>query len=252
MSERVRGLAAALFLGLLAAGCAQEGRLIYAPLAVRSVAYDERSIADTSTVAIFFTTRFKIQVHGANACEISRVQLELSRVGPAAAPVYVIRPMARYNADDPCTNAGTVEGDTTITLTVNSVSVPNAGSIPFLINNAEGPEFSILVDSTMHVPTPATIRFRVKVEDRGDASAVAGATVALDSLSIVGGGVGPIGTATTDALGLATFDVSSTVPVGTDAFRYRVTVTNGTSTLVMPVRDAPARGQSIERVFVRI
>ena len=41
MSKRWRGLAAALGLAIFAAGCAQEGKLIDAPLAVRSVAYDE-------------------------------------------------------------------------------------------------------------------------------------------------------------------------------------------------------------------
>jgi hypothetical protein len=252
VSERVRGLAAALLLGLLAAGCAQEGKLIDVPLAVRGVAYDQVQIADTSTITRFFSTRFKIQVHGANTCETSRVLLELSRVGPLTAPLYVIRPVARYNADDPCVNGGNVEGDTTMTLIVNAFGVPFGGTIPFVVRNNEGPEFPVAVDTSMHVPVPATMRFRIRVEDRTTASAVVGATVALDSLSIVGGGEGPIGSAITDALGLATFDVASSVPVGVNAFRYRVTVTSGTNTQVMPVRDAPARGQSIERVYVRI
>src|SRR6185503_12278137 len=115
------------------------------------------------------------------------------------------------------------------------------------------PLFPFAVDSTFHVPVPQTMRFRVKVEGIATGTAIAGATVQLDSLSIVGGGVGPIGSpVVTDALGLAIIDVPSSVPVGQDAFRYQVTVTNGTDVRVMPVRDAPARGQSIERVYVRI
>jgi len=249
--EKWRGLAAALLLGVVAAGCAQEGKLIDTPLSVRGVAVDNRTIADTSTTVTFFTTRLKIQVHGMNACEVARTQLELSRVGPTGSPIYVISPVARYNTDDACMNGGNAESDTTLILTINSVSVLNAGTVPFLIRNAEGPDFPVVVDSAFHVPTPATIRFLVKVEDRATADAVAGATVALDSLSIVGGAVGPIGTATTDVLGFASFVVPSTVPVGEDAFRYRVTVTDTTNTQVLVVREAPARGQSLERVFIR-
>ena len=99
---------------------------------------------------------------------------------------------------------------------------------------------------------PATIQFRVKVEDRALAAAVAGATVALDSLSIVGGQVGPIGTATTNGLGIATFDVASTVAKGKDAFRYRVTVTDTTNTHVMVVRVAPARCRIPEAVVIGV
>jgi len=238
---------------LLMAGCAQEGKLIDVPLAVRGVAYDERSIADTSTVAIFFTTRFKVQVHAANPCEKKHVLLELSRVGPASAPIYTIRPIARYNADDACVNEPAGTSDTTVVITINSVSVANGASIPFIVTNNEGPNFPFAVDSTFHVPVPATMRFRVKVEGLTTGTAIAGASVQLDSLSVVGGGVGPIGSpVVTDALGLAVIDVPSTVPVGENAFRYQVTVTNGTDVRVMQVRDAPARGQSIERVYVRI
>ena len=56
----------------------------------------------------------------------------------------------------------------------------------------------------------------------------------------------------TDGSGLFTFDVPSTAPEGLDAIRYRVTVTNGSDQAVVDVRDAPARGQSRERVTVRI
>ena len=235
------------------AGCSQEGKLIDVPLSVRGVAYDERSIADTSTVAIFFTTRFKVQVHASNPCEAKHVLLELSRVGPTSNPIYVIRPVARYNADDACVNDPPGSSDTTVVLTINSVSVANAGSIPFIVDNVEGPDFPLAIDSTFHTPVASTMRFRVKVEGRATGSAIAGATVQLDSLSIVGGGVGPIGSpVVTDALGLAIIDVPSSVPVGEDAFRYQVTVTNGTDVHVMPVRGAAARGQSIERVYIRI
>ena len=254
MSKEWRGLAAALVMGIAAAGCAQEGKLIDLPLSVRGVAYDQfvdTTIVDTLTRTTVFTTRFKVQVHGENACELSRIQLELSRVGPTGTPIFVLSPIARYNTDDACMNAGNAPGDTTLLLSVNSVSVAGSNTIPFLVKNVEGPDFPIVVDSTVHTPV-GTIQFRIKVEDRSDAAAVAGATVALDSLSIVGGAVGPIGTATTNVLGIATFDVASTVPVGKDAFRYQVTVTDTTNTHVMVVRVAPARGQSIERVFVRI
>ena len=248
-----RRAALALLLALLAAGCAQEGKLIDVPVAVRGVAYDELSIADTSTVAIFFSIRFKVQVHATNPCERRHVLLELSRTGSTSNPVYIIRPVARYNTDDACMSEAPGASDTTITLTINSISVSNAASLPIVVDNSEGPNFPFAVDSTFHVPVPSTMRFRVKVESLTDASAIAGASVQLDSLSIVGGGVGPIGApVVTDALGLATIDVPSTVPVGTNAFRYQVTVTNGADVRVMQVRDAPARGQSIERVFVRI
>jgi len=255
VSKKWRGLAAALLLAAVAAGCAQEGKLIDTPLSVRGVAYDQfvdTTIVDTLTRTTVFTTHFKVQVHGENACELSRIQLELSRVGPTGTPIFVISPVARYNTDDACMNAGNAPGDTTLLISVNALSVLGANSVPFLVRNMEGPDFPIVVDSTAHSTVAGTIQFRVKVEDRTDAAAVAGATVALDSLSIVGGAAGPIGTETTNLLGIATFDVASTVPKGKEAFRYRVTVTDTTNTHVMVVRVAPARGQSIERVFIRI
>ena len=253
MFEKWRGLAAALLLGIVAAGCAQEGKLIDAPLSVRGVAYDQ--VADTTELGLryrVFSTHFKVQVHGMNACEVTRTQLELSRVGPGGDPILVIRPMARYNTDDPCVNAGNAEGDTTLTLTVRNIKkfFGDAGD-KYLVNNAEGPVFPLLVD-TLWLAPPATVRFRVRVEDRVDASAVVGAMVALDSLSVSGGAVGPIGTAVTDTLGFATIDVATTVAEGVEAFRYQVTVTDGPNTQVLKVRDAPARGRSIERVFIRI
>ena len=256
MSDRRGGFAAVLAfsfcaLAAVVAGCSEEGKLIDVPLATRAVAYDQLNVVDTSATTVAFTARFKVLVHAANPCEARHVLLELSRTGPTSTPTYVIKPVARYNADDAGVNLPAGESDTTITLTVNSLVIANQGAYPFEVVSAGGPLFALSVDSTMHAPVASTIRFQVKVEDRLTASPVAGATVALDSLT-VGGGVAPISSTTSDGGGLATFDVASTAAVGVESVRYQVTVTSGSNTVVMPVRAAPARGQSRERIFVRI
>jgi hypothetical protein len=239
---------------LLAAGCSQEGKLIDAPLAVRGVAYDQHEDSLTAFVRQY-SARFKVQAHAANPCEKKHVLLELSNLGTLANPIFVIRPVARYNADDACVNEPAGSSDTTVTLTVVAFRLAPAdpGSSPLFVNNAEGPKFAIVLDTTFHTPTLATVRFRVKVQGLATGDAIVGATVQLDSLAVVGGGAFPMGSpALTDTAGVATIDIPSSVPVGENAFRYQVTVTNGADVRVMQVRDAPARGQSIEHVLMRI
>lgn len=254
MFDRRRGAlaTAAIAIAALAAGCSQEGRLIDTPLEVRAVAYDQVSVIDTSATSISFNTRFKILVHAASPCEAGHILLEVSRTGTTDNPLFVIRPIARYNADDPCTNQPVVASDTTMTLVVNAFTVANAAVTPFTIKNGAGPDFTVSADSAMHPATPATIRFQIKVEDKATALAIAGATVQLDSLTTTGGGVLPIANGVTDVNGVYAYDVSSNAAIGVDAIRYRVTVTNGSDVVVMNVRAAPARGQSRERVTVRI
>ena len=258
MSDR-RPLAALIVSLLLAAGCAQEGKLIDVPLPVKAVAYDGlfTTVANSNRPPGYApfdtiqTVRYKILVHGENACERKRVLLELSREG-LNGTIYVIKAVARYNADDACVNEGNTPGDTTMTLTFTNIVNLNTGTVPVRIRGSNGPDIIATIDSTIHSPVAQTMQFNIKVEDKTSAAAVAGATVQLDSLSTTGGAVGPITSGTTNAAGTVTFNVASTVPRGVNAFAYQVTVTNGDETVVLPVRDAPARGQSIEKITVRI
>jgi hypothetical protein len=252
VSERRLGLIAFALCAVLAvaAGCSQEGRLIDVPLPVRAVAYDQNDSLDADTTTVMFRARFKVQVRTSNLCEAGHILLELSRIGPADSTVYVIRPVARYNLDDPCVSLGTGTKDTTLTLTINPLTIFNASKQRFEVKNVGGPSFFANLDSVIHAPVASTIRFEIRVQDENTAAAIPGANVALDSLTTAG--AQPIASGVTDGAGLFVFDVPSTAAEGVDALRYRVTVTNGTDQAVVDVRDAPARGRTRERMTVRI
>lgn len=245
----------------LAAGCAQEGRLIDTPLRVNGVSSDrvlvhERVAIDTTTspatITVYDTldVNFKISVHAASPCEARRGLLELRRVGQGAAAIFILRPVARYNLDDACTALGVVESDTVLTLSVTGISLVNNQVERFQIETANGPAIESDVDSTIHASTPATIRFEVRVESQSSGAAIAGAAVTLEQLG--GGAPTLLGSGLSDGNGFYGQDVSSGAAVGVAALPYRVTVTYGPDTRVMSVPGFPARGQSRERVVVRL
>ncbi|MEP7027566.1 MAG: hypothetical protein ABI960_03125 [Candidatus Eisenbacteria bacterium] len=237
----------------LAAGCAQEGKLVDAPLAVNGVSYDLVFVRDTTIVTSVVTTmdvHFKISVHATNACEARHGFLELRRVGTTAAPTYILQPTARYNLDDACTALGATPIDTVLTLTVSGVKLTDTQVQPFQVETSSGPALLADVDTLIHATTASTIRFQVRVEDRASGAAVAGATVEIEQLG--GGAPVALGSGVSDANGLFALDTPSSGAAGAATLPYRVTVTNGPDTRVISMPAFPARGQSRERVLVRL
>lgn len=248
-----RGLVVLLACVAIAAGCAQEGKLIDTPLPVNGVSYDLEFVRDTTQAPALDTTmtvHFKISVHAATPCEARRGLLELRRVGTTAAPVYVLRPVARYNIGDACTALGTTPSDTVLTLTVTGLVVTFPAVQPFQVETSNGPAIETDVDTLIHAPTASTIRFQVRVEAQATGALVAGATVAIEQLG--GGSPVLLGSGPTDANGLYVLDTPSSGAAGVPTLPYRVTVTNGSTTRVISVPSFPARGQSRERVVVRL
>ena len=217
MFDRVRGLAAALLLGLLAAGCAQEGKLIDVPLGVRGVAYDQIAVADTSTVLGFRTRSSRCR----SRREHVRDEPLSSSSRASAAEPGVCHPADRaLQRRRPCVNGGNVEGYDDHADRQRARGARH--SIPFRGREHEGPDFrsSPTPRCTWRCLDHALPRSgRGPHDRRGGRRRDGRARQPVDR----GGGTGRSGSATTDGLGLATFDVASTVPVGVNAFRYRVT-----------------------------
>ena len=256
MSDRRRAapaLVALLVSVVLAAGCSQEGRLIDTPLPVNGVSFDRLAIRDTiisGVVTKFFDIHFKVSIHAANPCERVSGLLELRREGPAIAPVFIIRPVARYNADDRCANDPPGESDSVLTLSVVGTGVTALDRHRFRVETSNGPAIEVPVDSSYHSPVASTIQFEVHVEAQATGDSVAGASVTLEDLS--GATPGLPATDVTDASGIKTFTVASTAAAGVATLPYRVTVTNGVTTRVLSMPAFPARGQSREIVYIRL
>jgi hypothetical protein len=255
---------AALVLALaVAAGCSQEGKLIDTPLAVNGVAYEDSAIGDTNRVHglgdSVISVLFKISVHANNPCELHNTLLELRREGSTVEPVFIIKPVARYNADDACNSAPPGSGDTVLTLRVFPLLMAQARPAlvsyikRFRIETSTGPGISVVVDSTKHPTTLATVVFDVRVEADSTggqfAVPVAGATVTVEQL---GSSPATLGSGTTDVDGKYTLSTPCLAPVGEQAIPYRVTATDGVTTRVLSIPTYPALGQTIERVVVRL
>lgn len=236
----------------LAAGCAQEGRIIEVPLPVDAIAWDQVTVvADTTT-----TAHFKINVQAQNPCEAENGFLELQLVGTAPDPVlHIIRPVARYNTDSPCTAKPVAPSDSVLRLNVVGFRVRTAAD-PFNVANIfqvetrNGPPITVVIDSTDWNTAANMVRFEVRVEAKGTGTVVAGATVAIDDMTT--GSPVALGSGTTDGSGLFALDVPHAGAFEVAALPYRVTVTNGTDQTVLTVRSAPARVQCRERVVIRV
>jgi hypothetical protein len=237
---------------LLAAGCAQEGKLIDTPLPVNGVSWDIVSIRDT-TISTVITkvvdVHFKVSIHSESPCEAQRGLLELQRAGGSINPIFVIKPVARYNLDDPCTALGSGASDTVFTLTVTALPINNAAVIAFQVATSNGPNIQTNIDSTNHSPTAGTTQFEVRVEGRASGAVIAGATVTIDEL---GSTPGTLGTGVTDAQGMYVLVTPRTGIQQLPTIPYRVTVTDGVTTRVVSVPAFPARTQLRERVVVRL
>jgi len=237
---------------LLAAGCAQEGKLIDTPLPVNGIAWDIVSLRDT-TISTVITkvvdVHFKISVHAESPCEAQRGLLELSRTGSSINPLFVIQPIARYNLDDHCTQLAPGASDTVLTLTVSAVPLNNAAVLPFQVQATNGPGIAVAIDSTSHSPTAGTIQFEVTVQERLTGAVVPGATVTVEQ---TGTTPGTIGTGVTDATGLYVVSAPQTGVQGLPTLPYRVTVTDGVNTRVLELTAFPARTQLRERLVVRL
>jgi len=237
---------------LLAAGCAQEGKLIDTPLPVNGVSWDIVTVsetADTVTVTRIVEVNFKISVHAESPCEAQRGLLELRNAGSSLSPLFTIRPVARYNLDDRCTALAPGASDTVLTLKVAPLTFKNSSALRFQVETANGPAIPTDIDSTAHSPVAGTIQFEVRVEGRASGAVIAGATVTIEQ---TGATPGTLGTGVTDAAGLYKLNTPQTGIQGLPTIPYRVTVTDGVSTQVISVPAFPARTQLRERVVVRL
>jgi len=237
---------------LLAAGCAQEGKLIDTPLPVNSVSWDIVSIRDT-TISTVITkivdVHFKISIHAESPCEAHRGLLELSRGGTTVNPTFVITPVARYNLDDGCTTLTPGASDTVLTLNVTALPLANAAVVRFQVNPANGPLVTADVDTTNHSQVAGTTQFEVTVQGRTSGAAIAGATVTIEQ---TGATPGTLGAGVTDAAGLYKLNTPQGGIAQLPTIPYRITVTDGVTTRVISVPAFPARTQLRERVVVRL
>ena len=237
---------------LLAAGCAQEGKLIDTPLPVNGVSWDIVSLRDTtisSVITKVVDVHFKISIHAESPCEAQRGLLELSRIGPASNSLFSIRPVARYNLDDRCTAYAPGASDTVLTLTVSALPINNAVVIAFQVATSNGPAIQTDIDSTNHSAVAGTTQFEVRVESRASGAAIVGATVTIEQTGLT---PGTLGTDVTNAAGLYKLNTPQTGIQGLPTIPYRVTVTDGVTTRVISVPAFPARTQLRERVVVRL
>jgi hypothetical protein len=248
---------AALALAFALAGCAQEGKLIETPLPVTAVATDYDLIAHTDTTATI-NVRFKIVTHVKNPCESQHNVLELRRIDGTSI-VYQIIPLARYNADDKCTQSPPGELDTALVLNVNGLifgkAVSNGTDVvsySFQVETPGAASLTLVVDSLITDTTPGTAQFVVRVEDATTGGVLAGANVAIDQLG-AGGSATPLDSALTDAGGLATITVPAPADTaGGPSLPYRARVTSGASLRVVSVPSFPARILRREKLVVRI
>jgi len=237
---------------LLAAGCAQEGKLIDTPLPVNGVSWDIVSLRDTTISAVItkvVDVHFKISIHAESPCEAQRGLLELRRGGSSINPTFIIMPVARYNLDDRCTAEAPGASDTVLTLTVSAIPLTNAQVLPFQVETTNGPAIQTDIDSTNHSEVAGTTQFEVRVESRASGAAIVGATVTIEQTGLT---PGTLGTDVTNAAGLYKLNTPQTGIQGLPTIPYRVTVTDGVTTRVISVPAFPARTQLRERVVVRL
>src|SRR5688572_15216202 len=163
-----------LLLAAAATGCSQEGRTVQAVLPVQGVAWDATSATVTQntlgdTISVLATVKFKLQTTFANGCE-ARGGLELRTEGTTTEPLFVITPVARYTADEPC-NIG-LSGDTLQTLTVANLRLDSprttiADSIArFEVRGFGTPPIRFDVNVNVASSGDTTTTYVIEVEDK--------------------------------------------------------------------------------------
>lgn len=231
--------AVTLLLAVAAAGCSQEGRTVQAVLPVQGVAWDATSATVTQntlgdTISVLATVKFKLQTTFANGCE-ARGGLELRSEGPVDDPLFVITPVARYTADEPC-NIG-LSGDTLQTLTVANLRLDSprtlvADSVArFEVRGFGTPPIRFDVNVNVASSGDTTTTYVIEVEDKDSGDAAAGALVRVERL----GTADVLSEGTADANGRYLFDVPCAGTAGSSADPYVVKVTHATRITIMSV-----------------
>jgi hypothetical protein len=243
-------------LGAGAAGCSQEGRTVQAVLPVQGVAWDATDATVTTdtlgTISSLVDLKFKIQTTFANGCE-ARGGLELRTEGPAEAPLFVITPVSRYTADEPC-NVG-LSGDTLQTLTVSNVRLDTPRTavadsiVRFEVRGFGAPPIRFDVDVDVASIGDTTTAYVIRVEDRDTGAPAAGALVRVERL----GTPDVLSEGAADANGRYLFEVPCSGTAGSAADPYVVKVTHATRITIfsVPVPHA-ALCKRREFVIVRV
>ncbi len=247
------GLLLAAALGL--AGCSQEGRTIQSEDIVHGVAWDV-SDRDTTVTLSGDTTWvmdlvLKVQIGIQNQCEAERSSLTLQLEGPVSSPLFVVTPVARYQADDRC-NVGAA-GDTVLTLVVQNVTVVNAGNHSFAIRGSIPVQIDFQVDATAAAYLDSTTRYEVRVEDKDTGAPLSGAIVLIERADTSE----LIGETTTNAQGMAfvTEDLGSGCsdrfgpPLSTP---YTIKVSYSGRTMNLRMKAHPARCGTPEKAIIRV
>ncbi len=259
-SRLARAVALVLAIGVAIAGCGQEGKTVQAVLPVQAVAYDATSATVTSvtdtvtsvtTLLALVNLKLKLQTTYANGCE-ARGGLELRSEGSTSEPLYVITPVARYTADEPC-NIG-LAGDTLQTLTINSVSLalPRTTATDsiarFEVRGFGAPPIRFDVNVGIGSRGDSATGYFVKVEDKDTGAAIDGANVRVERY----GTPDVLGEGTTSGGGRFAFNVACTDTVGTNADHYVVKVTWSGRITILTVFGHPALCKRREHVVVRV
>jgi hypothetical protein len=228
----------ALVLLAAAAGCSQEGRTVQAVLPVQGVAWDATSATATTdtlgTTSVLATVKFKLQTTFANGCE-ARGGLELRTEGSTTEPLFVITPVARYTADEPC-NVG-LSGDTLQTLTVANLRLDSprssiADSIArFEVRGFGTPPIRFDVNVNVASSGDTVTTYVIEVEDKDTGGAAAGALVRVERL----GTADVLSEGAADANGRYVFNVPCAGTAGSSADPYVVKVTHATRITILSV-----------------
>lgn len=254
-----RAVARVVAIGVVIAGCGQEGRTVQAVLPVQAVAYDATSATVKSGTlgdTLFANLKLKIQTTYANGCE-ARGGLELRTEGSTSEPLYVITPLARYTADEPC-NIG-LAGDTLQTIAINGVklSAPPiviSGTVQtdsitrFEVRGFGAPPIRFDVNVGIGSHGDSATGYFVKVEDKDTGAAIDGANVRVERF----GTPDVLGEGTTSGGGRFAFNVACTDTVGTNADPYVVKVTWSGRITILTVVGHPALCKRREHVVVRV
>lgn len=249
-------LALSLVLGAAAAGCGQEGKTVQAVLPVQGLAYDATAATVTSntlgdTLAVLANLKLKIQTTYANGCE-ARGGLELRTEGATTDPLFVITPLSRYTADEPC-NIG-LAGDTLQALTINGVrlNLPRTATVDsiarFEVRGFGAPPIRFNVNVGIASRGDTATGYFVKVEDKDTGAAIDGANVRVERYGtpdVLSEGLSSGG-------GHYAFNVACTDTVGTAADSYVVKVSWATRITILTVVGHPSLCKRREQIIVRV
>ncbi|MEO6461947.1 MAG: hypothetical protein ABIP29_02640 [Candidatus Eisenbacteria bacterium] len=249
-------LALSLVIGAAAAGCGQEGKTVQAVLPVQGLAYDATSATVTSntlgdTLSVLANLKLKIQTTYANGCE-ARGGLELRTEGSTTDPLYVITPLSRYTADEPC-NIG-LAGDTLQVLTVNGVrlNLPRTATVDsiarFEVRGFGAPPIRFEVNVGIASRGDTATGYFVKVEDKDTGAAIDGANVRVERF----GTPDVLGEGLTSGGGYYSFNVACTDSVGTADDSYVVKVSWAGRITILTVFGHPSLCRRREQIIVRV